>query len=246
VSTASPARIAANKANAQRSTGPRTEAGKARVSENALKHGLRSARNPLDLAKDTALPFEQAEFLATLATFVSQFAPQSPIEILLVERLAQIDLRLNRAIRMETAHMEHHAEAVWKNVGELLPTDPRSRDNQLLMLTFDRAAATIKLIHQYESRLSRDFARTLTQLRAAQKSREQSQQDIPQNTSEQTQATEREDQPSAASHRGVHSPNTNKTPQPTALSTLEKMDDQTQPLPPAFEHPLQKQRAHTR
>ena len=75
----SAARIAANKANAQKSTVPRTEAGKARVSTNALKHGLRSDRNPLSerlsqgdevrfagksvtLATDTALPFEREEF----------------------------------------------------------------------------------------------------------------------------------------------------------------------------------------
>jgi hypothetical protein len=32
--------VAANRLNAQRSTGPRTPAGKARVSFNALKHGL--------------------------------------------------------------------------------------------------------------------------------------------------------------------------------------------------------------
>jgi len=32
--------IAANRLNAQRSTGPRTPAGKTRVSSNALKHGL--------------------------------------------------------------------------------------------------------------------------------------------------------------------------------------------------------------
>ncbi len=40
LSTTSPARIAANQANALRSTGPTTEAGKARSRTNALKHGL--------------------------------------------------------------------------------------------------------------------------------------------------------------------------------------------------------------
>ena len=41
---ASEAQIAANRANAQRSTGPRSEEGKARVAQNGLKHGLCSTR----------------------------------------------------------------------------------------------------------------------------------------------------------------------------------------------------------
>lgn len=42
--------IQANRNNAKKSTGPRTEKGKARVSQNALKHGL--------LARDAILPGE--------------------------------------------------------------------------------------------------------------------------------------------------------------------------------------------
>lgn len=39
------ARVRANRANAQRSTGPRTEAGKARVAQNARRHGLSVPRS---------------------------------------------------------------------------------------------------------------------------------------------------------------------------------------------------------
>ncbi len=38
--TSSPARVAANRRNAKRSTGPRSAAGKVRVAGNALRHGL--------------------------------------------------------------------------------------------------------------------------------------------------------------------------------------------------------------
>src|SRR5262249_46661441 len=38
---ASPRRIAANRCNARRSTGPKTAAGRARASRNACRHGLR-------------------------------------------------------------------------------------------------------------------------------------------------------------------------------------------------------------
>lgn len=42
----SPARIAANRRNAQRSTGPRTPEGKARSSQNSLRHGLSAKTRP--------------------------------------------------------------------------------------------------------------------------------------------------------------------------------------------------------
>ena len=126
-STTSAARIAANKANGLKSTGPRTPEGKARVSEIAAEahradavkprrssvvraqengYGLRSERNPLDLANDAALAFEREEFLATLTGLMADLQPQGLLETRLVERLAQIDLRLQRAVRMETTHFE--------------------------------------------------------------------------------------------------------------------------------------------
>jgi len=163
------ARVEANRRNAQKSTGPRTEAGKARVSQNALKHGLRSERNPLDPATDTTLPIERDEFLATLSAFTAEFNPQTPLETRLVERLAQLDLRLNRAMRLETAQLDQSAVRIIAREGGAFPQDdPRARDNYLLMRSFLDAGTALTLIARYESRLSRDFARTLAQLRQVQ------------------------------------------------------------------------------
>ena len=52
---ASPAQLAANRRNAQKSTGPRTAEGKKRASLNALKHGM--------TAKTVVLPHESASRL---------------------------------------------------------------------------------------------------------------------------------------------------------------------------------------
>ncbi len=58
-SPASAAKLAANRANAQHSTGPKTEEGKARVSHNAFKHGLDFHQIAEEELKDRAQSAEQ-------------------------------------------------------------------------------------------------------------------------------------------------------------------------------------------
>ena len=56
--TMSEKKLAANRANARKSTGPRTPEGKARASLNAISHGL--------FCKDLVLPGESQEVLKLL------------------------------------------------------------------------------------------------------------------------------------------------------------------------------------
>ena len=87
--TVSARRMAANRRNAQRSTGPRTAAGKKRASRNALKHGLCSTR--------ACLPGECA---ATYATFVREFEeelqPRTTLQRALLPHIANLLWRINR------------------------------------------------------------------------------------------------------------------------------------------------------
>jgi hypothetical protein len=93
---ASPAQIAANRQNGQRSTGPVTVPGKAASSQNAFRHGLTSAR--------IVLPGEDpAEYDAHRESLLSQYKPANDIECTLVEELAATSWRLLRARRFETA-----------------------------------------------------------------------------------------------------------------------------------------------
>ena len=87
---------AANRANARHSTGPRTSEGKAVVSRNALRHGLR--------ARDVVLPEEDVDaFEALLNRVRAELSPVGPIEELLADRVVNTMWRLGRSARAETA-----------------------------------------------------------------------------------------------------------------------------------------------
>jgi hypothetical protein len=86
--------IVANRANAQRSTGPKTEAGKGRSRLNAWKHGLTAKK--IIIAGEKAKQFESFR-----AQLWEDFQPESGIESVLMDRLAGLGWRLLRAPRFE-------------------------------------------------------------------------------------------------------------------------------------------------
>src|SRR5882724_8612355 len=91
------AQIAANQANAQLSTGPITEEGKAASARNNTKHGL-TYKGVLFFL----LPWENAaEYIALQSELISQYFPFSATEMLLVERLAQHHWLRNRALLLQ-------------------------------------------------------------------------------------------------------------------------------------------------
>jgi hypothetical protein len=90
----SPARLAANAANAKHSTGPRTPEGQARSSQNARTHGL-SARD-LVIA-----PNEREEFEELLADYQASVQPQDAIQQSEFELLVGAAWNLRRIRRME-------------------------------------------------------------------------------------------------------------------------------------------------
>jgi hypothetical protein len=89
-------RNAANRANARRSTGPKTPGGKAVVRLNPLRHGL--------LARDVVLPGEDTDAFEELWNRVrADLSPMGPIEELLADRVVNALWRLRRLARAETA-----------------------------------------------------------------------------------------------------------------------------------------------
>jgi hypothetical protein len=92
---------AANRANASKSTGPRTVRGKEKSSRNALKHGLLSQRTPV-------LPFEDEFEYRTLAdAMMRDFAPAGVVQREVVTRIVQINWKMRRIPAIEAALLEH-------------------------------------------------------------------------------------------------------------------------------------------
>ncbi len=93
---ASPARLAANRANALLSTGPRTAEGKERSRRNSLKHGL--------TGDGVVVPGEDSAAVeARFASLESEFQPGGEFALMLVRRVALLGVRLERSARQEAA-----------------------------------------------------------------------------------------------------------------------------------------------
>lgn len=94
--TASEQQLAANRANATKSTGPKTSNGKAVVSANATKHAILSDRVLVDGEKP-------AEFRELLQELDAALDPVGIVEAALVERITISIWRQRRLILAETA-----------------------------------------------------------------------------------------------------------------------------------------------
>lgn len=93
-----PERLAANRRNARRSTGPRTPEGKARVAGNSLKHGLYASPQRKSLQ---ALGESAREFEALRRGLEEEWQPSTWTEGRLVMNLAGLLWRLERARRAQ-------------------------------------------------------------------------------------------------------------------------------------------------
>ncbi len=91
-------KIEANRRNAQRSTGPTTPEGKARVARNALKHGL-LARDVIIVAGDGKE--NAAAFHRLLDELYEEYEPAGATEQLLVQNMAVNRWRKWRVLRAE-------------------------------------------------------------------------------------------------------------------------------------------------
>lgn len=109
------AKIEANRRNAQKSTGPKSIAGKAKSKMNALKHGL--------VAQATVIPVGEAkendtEFTQLLDRVMAELEPQGFIEEMLTERIAICYWRLRRAAYAEVGEIRKALDTVIGDASE--------------------------------------------------------------------------------------------------------------------------------
>jgi hypothetical protein len=96
--------IESNRRNSQRSTGPKTQSGKARSSQNAVRHGL--------TAETVIGPLEDpADYRAFEQAVTTAYDAETAVERELVLRLASLLWRLRRATSVETGLLQIQCEA---------------------------------------------------------------------------------------------------------------------------------------
>ena len=102
---ASPKQIAANRRNAQKSTGPTSDQGKQTVAQNNFRHGLRGKFRVLD---DIENPYEYEAFLDRL---IADEKPVGEAELALVVKMAETTWLSKRALALQADSFRRDPDA---------------------------------------------------------------------------------------------------------------------------------------
>ena len=161
----SPAKLEANRRNAQRSTGPRTREGKAASSRNAIRTGLTTMTL-------TVMPGESEEDLDALQQSIhAEWNPQGDHEDFLVDQMISARWRLERLARWEEEAINKELEAPrWYTKAEARQWDAQSPDTHILP-AIARKNSIFDKLERYTRAAERAYSkavRELQQHRAAQ------------------------------------------------------------------------------
>jgi hypothetical protein len=163
----SPARLAANRANAQQSTGPTTAEGKATSSKNALKTAL--------TGRTVLLPGDDAErYGCHLAHYGKAYRPLGERECELVQFLADTTWRLDRIAGLEYALYAKGSDEFTAQVSDL---DPDAHATMLRLHTYLAYERQFRNLNIQEMRLQRQREKLIVEVKQLQKEREQREKD---------------------------------------------------------------------
>ena len=154
LSPISPAQLAANRANAQLSTGPRTAAGLEKSSKNAVKTAL--------TGRTVLLPTDDVEeYAAFVDGFEHDLKPIGTAESELVQIIADCHWRLRRIQTLEYALYAHGHE----QFADAFPNCPQEeRYSKILLQTHLTYEKQLRNFHIQEARLDRKRSNAMTEL----------------------------------------------------------------------------------
>lgn len=165
---------AANRRNAQKSTGPRTDAGKAVSAQNARKHGIFGA----DIAHGGEDP---AAFDALVEALRGDLKPVGPLEEGLVDQLAVAFWRNKRLVQAERDRLNHKPEESYSTRRMVETDSPFGQfgaglgfEYQTEEVVAEVGAAPIAvrlLFGRYQVMITNEIKRTLDMFYAAQERR---------------------------------------------------------------------------
>jgi len=156
-----------NRANSQHSTGPRTPAGKQRSSLNALRHGL--------TGHVIVLPSEDhAAYQHHTHRLFDDLQPKGALEEQLVQSLADTSWRINRIAALETNLL---ALGIHEQSNNIDTAHPEVHAALAMAASVREQTRALSNLSSHEHRLSRQFERTLKQLREIQAERREKEND---------------------------------------------------------------------
>ena len=160
--TETSARTAANRKNAQKSTGPRTEPGKARSARNAVRGAL--------TGRVVVLPTDDRDAYGThVRGYDKQFKPLTDYEVGLVQALADTDWRLQRIPHLIMALHTKGREEFAAAFQHLKPAERAVRIELETNLKYEKE---LRNLHLQESRLHRRHEKDIAELRIVQRERD--------------------------------------------------------------------------
>jgi len=151
--------LAANRANAQKSTGPKTPEGRAVSKMNALKHGISSRAM---LMHGLKINENSQELDSLYERFWQEFEPVGPVEEMLVDQIVTAHWRLRRALRAESGEIalslrggppkpRHKPNPQlrwlhWRAFGDPIPRMQDSADgNELLQMLLEEVRTSVEV-----------------------------------------------------------------------------------------------------
>jgi hypothetical protein len=153
--------LAANRANAQLSTGPKSEAGRRRSSMNARRHNLTGQVTAMTEEDRTAHD-------AFAEALIKAMAPEGALELQLAQRIATDSWRLNRSSAIED---NLFALGLFTHSGDIDTDHPELHAALTAARTFTREAKSIELLTLYEQRINRSLQKNLALLQQLQATR---------------------------------------------------------------------------